>query len=314
MYITVFLFILGLILIIKGGNWFVDAAIGIAQLSGLSEVLIGMSIVSLATTLPEITISVMAATNGHTTMSVGNAIGSMICNIGMVLSLPLLFMSGKINDKNFTIKASILLLALVILYVVARDGVIDKSNSFILIAILLMFIGVNVHEAFHSIHLQQRHVSEDISRKEKKKLLLFFILGIISIFWGSRLLIDNGIIIADYLGVPEAVISLTFIAFGTSLPEFTTGITSLVKKKPAIGLGNIIGANILNICLVIGLSGLFSPLEVIPQNISFDLPIVIVLTLVLIVPAVIKKRTYFLQGLLFIIIYIFFISMTFKNS
>ncbi|MCG8484200.1 MAG: sodium:calcium antiporter, partial [Clostridia bacterium] len=150
--------------------------------------------------------------------------------------------------------------------------------------------------------------------KEKKNIILFFIAGIISILIGSNLLIDNGIIIAEYLGVPEAVISLTFIAFGTSLPEFTTAITSLVKKKPAIGLGNIIGANILNICLVIGLSALFSPLEVIPQNLSFDLPIVMLLTLILTLPVLVKKKTYSVQGLLFIIIYIFFISMTFKNT
>lgn len=315
MFMVTLLFITGIIMIIKGGDWFVDSAIKIAKLSGLPEVLIGATLVSLATTLPEVTVSITAAIEGHTTMGIGNAVGSMICNIGLILAISVVFMPGKVHDKNYTYKALILITYTIILFVMAVDGTIEIVNSAILLGMLIIYLFINVREAVTNLEDHKGNKRRKISsKKEKQNIAIYFIVGIIAIILGSNLLIDNGVIIAEFIGVPEAVIGLTFIALGTSLPELTTGVASLIKKKPGIGLGNIIGANILNGCLVIGASGLFAPLEIIEQNIYFDFPVALTLSFILIIPTIIKKKTYRLQGIAFLIIYALYIGINFGNA
>ena len=314
MSIAVVLFIIGLLLVIKGGDWFVESAIRIARYSGLPEIFIGATIVSIATTLPEVTVSVTSTISGHTTMAVGNAVGSMICNIALILGTYLLFKPGLVQDNNYNKKALFLFSYSLILYLLALNRVITRIDGVLLTAMLVFYMYSNIRELSSSQNKKKRISGEELYKIDKVKIIILFVIGITAIIIGSNLLIENGIIIASTLGVPEAVISLTLIALGTSLPEFVTVVTSIVKKKPGIGLGNVIGANILNVSLVVGVSSLIADLEIIKSNINFDLPIVMLLTLILVIPTVIKKKTFRWQGIAFLAIYVIYILRTWGSA
>lgn len=307
MLLVCILFIIGLVLVIKGGDWFVDSAVAIATYSGLPQVFIGATIVSLATTLPELIVSVTAATIGQTTMSVGNGIGSMICNIGLILSISAIFGNIIVHDKHFNSKAILLISYLLILTSLSLDGCISKFDSIILLMMLSFYIYINVIQLAGSTNNNSSLGKVKVDNSEKLKIMISFIVGITCIILGSNLIINNGIVIAEYLKVPSAVVALTLIALGTSLPELVTGITSLIKGNEEIGLGNMIGANILNAVLVIGASSFVENLTIIPQNLCLDLPVAILLTVILLLPTVIKRKVTKAQGLIMITIYFAYI-------
>ena len=307
------LFILGFILVIKGGDWFVDSAVEIAKISGLPKIFIGATIVSVATTLPEVIVSLTAANQGHTTMAVGNAVGSMICNIGLILSITAIFGTVKANTKDFKAKVAILVACTAILFAFSYNGVITRLEAMFLLVLLVFYMYTNLMMLKKNSEMKAKSKNIVVNRKELGRTMFYFVLGISAIIAGSNLMINNGVIIAEHLGVPEAVISLTLIALGTSLPELVTGVSSLIKGNEDIGLGNIIGANILNAVLVIGASGTVTDLTIIPQNISLDLPIASLLTLILVIPAWIKKKVTKCQGIVMIIIYFAYIIYMWKT-
>lgn len=307
------LFILGLVLVIKGGDWFVDSAVEIAKLSGLPKIFIGATIVSVATTLPEVIVSLTAANQGHTTMAVGNAVGSMICNIGLILSITAIFGTVKANTKDFKTKAAILVVCTAVLIAFSSDGVVKKAEGVFLLALLAFYMYTNIKMLKQNSEMKSKSKNIVVDRKFLGRTMFYFVLGIAAIIAGSNLMINNGVIIAEHIGVPKAVISLTLIALGTSLPELVTGISSLVKGNEDIGLGNIIGANILNSVLVIGASGTVADLTIIPQNMSLDLPVASLLTLLLVIPAWIKKKVSRWQGIVMICIYFAYIIYMWKT-
>lgn len=301
------LFVLGLLCLIKGGDWFVDAAVEIAKISGLSQVLIGATIVSVATTLPELIVSSTAAFHGETTMSVGNAVGSMICNIGFVLAISSIFGNIIIKDKHFKMKSVTLVLYTFVLIACSLDRKIVAIESASLIALLIIYLYTNVRNL--SSNKKTINNIKTLNKSDIKlgKIIINFILGLILIFLGSNIIVKNGIILAKFMKVPTSVVSLTIIALGTSLPELVVAISSLLKGNEEISVGNIIGANIFNITLVIGASGLISELEIIPQNLSLDMPIALLISLVLIIPSLITKRILKIQGLFMLSIYFSYI-------
>jgi len=306
--VTIF-FIFGLLFLIKGGDWFVDAAVEIAKISGISQVLIGATIVSVATTLPELIVSSTAAFHGETTMSVGNAVGSMICNIGFVLALSSIFGNIVIKDKHFKMKSITLVLYTFVLIAVSLDRKIVRMESVLLILLLLTYIYTNVKNLNNKNHVNALNKSE----VKLKKVIINFILGLCLIIIGSHLIVENGIILAKFMKVPTAVIGLTLIALGTSLPELVVGITAVLKGNEEISVGNIIGANIFNITLVTGASGLISELKIIPQNLMLDMPIALLISLVLIIPSLITKRILKIQGLFMLSIYFSYIIYIFQS-
>jgi len=304
------IFAFGLLCLIKGGDWFVDAAIEIAKISGLPQVLIGATIVSLATTLPELIVSSTAAFHGETTMSIGNAVGSMICNIGFILSICAIFGNITIRDKHFKIKAITLLIYSFILILCSLDGKITTNEAVILIILVFVYLYANIK--FLSKDKKTIKITKhNFKRNESvKKIAIKFIIGLILIFIGSNIIVENGILIAEFIKVPTAVISLTIIALGTSLPELVIGVSSIVKGNEEISVGNIIGANIFNASLVIGASGLVTELRIIPQNLMLDMPIAVLLSLVLIIPSILTKRILKIHGLFMISIYFSYIIYT----
>lgn len=307
MIYAILLFVVGLFLIIKGGDWFTDSAITLARASGLPEVLIGATIVSLATTLPEAIVSISAARDGFTTMSVGNAVGSIICNTGLILALINILKPSKITSNFFRLKSILMILYFIIMSYLALNGLIDKSDSFILIAMLIIYV------IFDFIILKNRMGKKTVKDKLhlepkiKLKIGVLFVIGAFAIFGGAELLIHSGIVIAKGIGVPESVIALSIIALGTSLPELATAITSLKKGHANIAIGNIIGANILNITLVTGISAFISPLKILKQNIFLDFPVALLIMLALVIPSFIKKKVYRIQGIVLLVLYILYL-------
>lgn len=291
MLIPYLLFLAGLLFIIKGGDFFVEGARWLAKITGLPDVLIGATIVSIATTLPETTVSAISAIQNESAMAMGNAIGSVICNTGFIMSISNFINPSKLDSKIFYKKGIILLIYIVILWVVALRGVITASSSFLLLAMLVLYILFNVRTARLEIKQTSKKTQKSsFAKKEALSQALSFILGAILILVGSDLLVDYGVIIAEHWKVPSAIISLTLISLGTSLPEFITAISSLRKGYAGLSLGNILGANILNLSMVLGISSLFNPLYIHRQTLNLDIPVAFILNALLIIPTFFTKK------------------------
>lgn len=312
--ITVFLFALGLLLIIKGGDWFIDSAAWAARITGMPEVFIGATIVSLGTTFPELMVSTTSAMKGHADMALGNAIGSTICNIGLILGLTSLISPSRINSRIYNIKAVIMVFYTVVLIFLAKDGNIDTKDTLLLLMGVILYILINLLEVnfkknSHTDKKSQKYVA--ITSKEIRINAFQFIAGAGLVIIGARLLVDNGIVIAKFLKIPEMIISLTFIALGTSLPELVTSIAALIKGHRNLAIGNIIGANILNITMVIGISSLFGALPVPLQIIKLDLPYSLAIMTALAAPSVITRKIGRLHAAVLLMLYIIYLYILF---
>lgn len=317
MWLAVLLFVVGLILLIKGGDWFVDGSVGIARKLMIPEIIIGATIVSLGTTLPEVMASSTSALTGHGEMAYGNAVGSVICNTALIAALTIAIRPSKAERKDlilpviffFTASAVFLLCSYMFNYFYRIVGVI-------LLVICAIYMAVTIIKAKKQTKSddslpQGKEVKITISKKDLIIFIIKLVLGAACIAVGAKLLIDNGTKIAQELGVPESIIALTFVALGTSLPELITAITALVKGHSALSLGNIIGANLLNLVLVAGLSITLCPFALpasvmvagINASLLIDLPVMMVVMSILVIPALIKGKLYRWQGILMLIIY-----------
>jgi len=327
---VVVLFLLGFVLIIKGGDWFVEAAVWIAEATRIPKIIIGATIVSLATTLPELFVSLFAVLDGSVGLGIGNAIGSIICNTGLILAITLMVAPPKIKRHPVLIKGFILILSVATLIATAWDGVIKPIESLYMFGILAVFIAYNLRSVKESKRISADELLEDqmeirhIDTDKRSVIinLLKFLFGAAAIILGANLLVTNGVIIAAAIGISETVIGLTVVALGTSLPELVTTITSLVKKHGDMGVGNILGANILNIVLVLSTcsasskAGLVMPNETSafglfdkPRTLSFDAPVVLLMLAVLFLPLLLSKKAKLrkYQGFALLGIYIFYI-------
>lgn len=312
MLIPYLLFLVGLLFIIKGGDLFVEGASWLARVTGLPDVLIGATVVSIATTLPETTVSAISALQNQTSMAMGNAIGSIICNTGLIVGVSNIIKPSKLDSKIFYEKGIMLLIYIAILWVLAFRGVIATSSSFILLAMLVLYILFNVRTA--RLEMKQstkRTQKSSFTKKEAFSQALSFILGAILILVGADLLVDYGVIIAEHWHVPSAIISLTLISLGTSLPELITAISSLRKGHAGLSLGNILGANILNLAMVLGVSSLLNPLEVHTQNLSLDIPVAFILNALLIIPVFFTKKISRSHGALIFSGYVLYVAFLF---
>lgn len=294
---AVILFAVGLVLLIKGGDWFVDGASGFAHRFHVPELLIGATVVSIGTTLPEVMVSSTSAVMGHSEIAYGNAIGSIICNTALIAAITMAIRPPKVNRKEIVLPVCFFFGAAALWSVVAyTSGNFSRLLGIVLLAIFATYMTVLIvqavkaskaeralaaggatalteagtatefSEAGTKTELTEEGTAGDADSADDQdpvwKLLVMLVLGAACIAFGADLLVDNGTIIAHEMGVPESVIALTFVALGTSLPELVTAITSLVKKCGALSLGNIIGANLFNLVLVSGLSITLSPFSI----------------------------------------------------
>lgn len=312
MLVPVLLFVVGLVFLIKGGGWFVGGAVGIAHRFRVPELLIGATVVSVGTTLPEVMVSAASAVSGHGEMAYGNAIGSVICNTSLIAALTIAIKPSGVK-RNTLRTPVVFFFAAAVFYALTAyaSGYFSRLTGALLLLIFLAYMTCTVMQ-----------VGKEMKKTKEKKIsaqpegsagkdILHLAAGAVLIAVGAKLLVDNGTRIAQALGVPESVIALTFVALGTSLPEFVTAITSLVRGHGALSLGNIIGANLFNLVLVSGISITLAPFEI-PQSamiaghnasLVLDIPVMFLVMLLMTVPALIREKLSRVQGILLLLIY-----------
>ena len=300
MLMTVGLFVIGLLLIMFGGDRFVDAAVEISRKLGIPQLVVGATIVSLGTTLPEILVSTTAALQGSSDIAAGNAFGSIICNTALIAAVGQLVRPTK-NAEARTFRWRIVYFVLFALFLMADAAVKGRFGRVTGITLLLGFVVY----ALISIRSAEEEEQEEGIKPDGGfvRPLVTLVVCAALLFEGANLLVDNGILLAQALHVPERVIAVTFIALGTSLPELVTAINALIKGYEDVSLGNIIGANLLNLLLVIGIPAAIRGIPVTPQVASVDIPLGIGVMLLLAVPILVKKRGYRWQGALLLVIY-----------
>lgn len=307
-FFVVVLFLLGILLIVKGGDIFVDAASWMAEVSGIPKLIIGATVVSVATTLPEIIVSLLAAFQGKPDMAIGNAVGSVTVNIGFIMALSIVCMPAVMKRSKLAFKGLLMLLSVLLLYLFSRGGELKVAASLVLLALFLVFIVENVHEAKKSMDSGNTGKTK-LNKKELAVNLAKFIFGAAGIVLGAQLLVDNGSTLARILGIPESIISATMIAIGTSLPELVTTVTAIVKKQSALSIGNIIGANIIDLTVILPLCAIVSggALPISRQGILLDLPVCLGIIAVAILPTLFTQKFSRLQGILLMLVYIAYV-------
>jgi cation:H+ antiporter len=270
---TLPLFIVGLIFITKGADWFTESAVSISQKSGIPKMIIGATIVSFATTAPEFAVSAYAAYLGHTGLTVGNAVGSAICNAGLILGGVIVLRSIPVEDSSFLKRGAFMIVSALLLIVVSIDGMLTPVDGILLLVVFVAFLYYN-YRLQSLLFGTNEEVNEELGEISNSisKDVVFFVLGAALVVGGSRILIDSGTDIAMWLGVPEMIIGLTLVAFGTSLPELITAISATRKGHNDLAVGNILGANTMDIALILGASSLISELPIQNQSLYYDFP------------------------------------------
>ena len=292
--LTLFLFAVGVVFIVKGGDLFVDAATWIAEVSGIPKLIIGATVVSLATTLPEMIVSVMAALQGKVDMAIGNAVGSVTANLGLILAIALICMPSVINRRDYLLKSIMMLAASALIVACGFFGGVSVPFCVVLLFIFVFFIFENIASAKRTMESSSEDKSV-LNLKTKKRVvsnIIKFVLGTAGIVLGADLLVDNGSELARAIGISERIIGVTLVAVGTSLPELITTVTAIVKKQASLSVGNILGANILDLTLIMPISAIISgkALPVSASAAMLDLPAAFIVGAVAVIPAMLCSR------------------------
>lgn len=320
MFISVLFFALGLVLLIKGGDWFVDGATGIARRFRLPDIIVGATVVSIGTTLPEVMVSTTGALLGQGAMAYGNAIGSIICNTALIAAISVTCNPGAVNVKTMKMPVFFFFTSAAVYCLAAYWlGTFPRWLGIIMLAIFVVYLIANVRQGLRYPEETAEEAESVTASRSLAMELVLLVIGAALIAYGANLLVEHGTIIAQKLGVPETVIALTFVALGTSLPELITTITSLKKGHASLGIGNVIGANVFNLVLVSGMAVTIAPFDVpvgkllLGQNASLvlDIPLMLLVMLLLTVPALTKKRLSRWQGITLLCIYAAFCTFQF---
>lgn len=301
---AILLFVAGLVLICLGGDRLVDAAVAIARKLGIPQIVVGATIVSLGTTLPEILVSTTAAFDGSAAIAAGNAFGSIICNTALIAGLTQTIRpSQKVEFSSTAWRSAFFFIVLVAMNVYGFvTGVFDRPAGIVMLILFAVYAYLNIRRASMEGGDEE---NEEESGREVSLFLQIITLAVCAalLYVGANLLVDNGIFIAQAIGVPERVIAVTFIALGTSLPELVTSVMSLIKGYGNVGLGNVIGANILNMLLVIGIPAAVAGIPLEQSTIRVDMPLACLVMAVLLLPILIRKKSSRAQGVVLLGIY-----------
>jgi cation:H+ antiporter len=312
-WLVVLLFVLGIALIVKGGDLFVDAAIWMAEVSGLPHFLIGATVVSIATTLPELIVSLMAASQGKVDMAAGNAIGSVTANIAMILGISIVCIPAIVKRANMAMRMILMLVSISVLWIYSRSGELSIGASLLLLLMFIIFMTENIRSGAKTRKKKDKTKRRKTNRKEILINIAKFIFGA-GIVWGADLLVDNGSLIANAIGaaadvdphVMEGIVSVTIIAIGTSLPELVTTITAIRKKQSDLSIGNIIGANVIDLTIILPLCALISgkALPVSNSMITLDMPMCMLACAIVVIPALITEKIARWQGVTLLTLYV----------
>ena len=320
MLLSVLLFLVGLLCLIKGGDWFVEGASALARRFHLPELLIGATVVSIGTTLPEVMVSTMSAVSGHGEIAYGNAIGSVICNAALIAAITIAVRPGPVDPKTLRTPVAFFFAAAAIYCVAAYGfGKFTRPMGLVMLALFVAYMAANVAQMKRAPAPAEGPAETAEAEMTMAKTLVLLVAGAVLIAVGADLLVDNGTRIAQELGVPESVIALTFVALGTSLPELVTAITSLVKGCSDLSLGNIVGANVFNLVLVSGMSVTIAPFTI-PQSstlfgvnssLVLDLPVMLAVMVIMCLPALLRGKLSRVQGVGLLCLYAAFCAIQF---
>ena len=318
MLIEIIIIILGFILLVKGADLLVKSATSIAKKFGLSEILIGLTIVALGTSLPEVFITITSAIDGHSDLIIGNAIGSCICNFLFVIGLSSLIRPVKFKKRIIRVHLPIGIFVMFLLLFLGNTEklgeaqTITRGQGVVLLLCTLAYILYTIYEEKKAKDKEfDEEMIKDVKSKENSsitRIIIYMILGILGLKFGSDFVVDNAIIIAETFGLSERFIGMTIVAIGTALPEIITGIISAKRGEPDLLLGNITGSNILNLCLLIGLGAVINPLTF-ATDFNGSLLILIFVTIFLQIITTINKRNELdrKSGVLLILVYAIYI-------
>ncbi|MCF6350822.1 MAG: calcium/sodium antiporter [Flavobacteriaceae bacterium] len=314
---SVFFIIIGFLLLIVGGNFLVKSSVGLSFKLNLSKLVIGMTVVSFATSAPELLVSLQAAISGASDLALGNVIGSNIANIALVLGLTAI-VSPIIVDKNF-FKLNwpgMLFFSLILYFFLKNDLLLSALEGVFLLIALVLFIIYMIWDAkksnFEANNLESE-LDNSLEKVSYSKIFIWLAIGAIALYYGSNFLVNGATEIATNLGVSKGVIGLSLVAIGTSVPELAASIIAALKGEKAISLGNLIGSNIFNIGSVLGLTAIISPLKVDPKMLESDIfwmiGVALVLVPLILLPVKYKISRY--KGLLLFVSYIVFMYLLF---
>lgn len=256
--------VLGLVLLIAGGNWLLKAAVALSLRLDIPRIVIGMTIVSFATSAPELIVSVNAALDGFPDLALGNVVGSNIANLGLVLAIVIILAPMNIRKAFYTTDWPVMMLASILFFVfIYFDGVISRPEGITMLVALFLFL-------VFLLRFQKPAVEEEIDEEAGKlplyKAVLYLGLGGIGLWGGSELLVDGSVGLASLLGVNDRIIGITVVSVGTSIPELAASVIAVIKKEKAISLGNLIGSNIFNLFAVLGITSIITPIAVVDQG------------------------------------------------
>ena len=302
MITQVFLLLSGLLLLIVGSNYLLKSAVDLSIKLNLSKVVIGLTVVSFATSAPELLISLSSALKGSSDIAISNVIGSNIANLGLVLGTALCFTKIKIPKSNIKFDWTFLMLISFVFFYFIKDFSVNRIEGIILFSTLIFFL-------FFIVKIRDDEDVEEIemNTSSNHKILILILISSILLYYGSELFVNSSIYFAEYFGVSERVIGLTLVAIGTSLPELVTTLVAIYKSEMDISIGNIIGSNIFNILAVIGLTSIVTDLNILSDRIlSFDIYIMIFFSLILVFFYLSNKKRFlnFYHGIIYLSLFI----------
>ena len=304
---------IGLVLLILGGNWLLKSAVGFSLRLKIPKIVIGMTVVSFATSLPELIVSLKSALEGHADLALGNVIGSNIANLGLVLGITILISTISVEKSFYKTDWPVMMISSVLLYgFIAFDGVLQNYEGIILFSFLLVFL-------IYLLRFQKQAVVDETFDENEElplhKIVLFFIIGGVALWGGSELLIDGAVGMAKNFNISERIIGITIVSVGTSIPELAASVIAVLQKEKAISLGNLIGSNVFNILAVLGITSIITPITITDQGLlSNDIFWMLGISFLVfpLVFAPVKMKLTWKEGLILLALYLLFIIRMFN--
>ena len=311
MFVSILLILIGFVLLIKGADFLVDGASSVAKKFHIPEIIIGLTIISIGTSMPELFVSITSALEGYSDMSIGNVLGSNICNLFLILGLSSLLKPVAFKRETRLIEIPICFVTTVIFMIICNMGQdVSRIDGIILAILFALFIGYTVIMSFKGEKFDKEDNAEDETSEEEKKSstlkdIIYIILGIVALKFGGDLTVENSVKVAEAFNLSEKIISVTILAIGTSLPELVTSVSAAIKGKSDIAIGNILGSCIFNMLLIVGVSSIINPIT---YNLSYnkDLLILTTGTLILALFPIIppKNKMSRMNGVTYLLLYV----------
>ena len=303
---------LGFLLLVVGGEFIVRSSVALSLKFNISKFVIGMTVVSFATSLPELIVSVNAALNNSPSIAVNNVIGSNIANIGLVLGLVSIL--GKITVDNYFYKRDwpwMFFFSLLMWFFISQDSVLQKYEGLILFLILIFFTLTIIKKSNYLDF--EGSIDDELLKTSNFKIFVWLIISSITLYFGSEFLVDGAVNLAKQISISEAVISVTIVAIGTSVPELAASLVAIAKKEEGISVGNLIGSNIYNIGSVLGITAMIKEIPIAEEIIQRDIIWMLIFALTVIILAIIPRKNYLtsFKGLIMFSMYLYFIYIAF---